>query len=378
MSMLLFNCNSSARGLHCYGRIALAQGEKKEDIMRKIGIGVVAAFLLAGAMVLVTQMKEDVKFTEVTTTVTYASGQAITSSQVSASPAPTEEVVNLSWKAKKSQVKAGKKVTFKVANNNMVLDSSKVTWSVSKTNCASISKKGVLKGKQIGKVKVTAKYKGKSIVCRVEVKPKKIIGLDAGHQSRGNSGTEPVGPGASTYKAKVAGGTRGVASGVPEYKFTLTIAKKLKAQLIKKGYGVVMTRTKNDVNITNKERAVKINESGADICIRIHGDGGVSSARGASMLYPSTSNPYVGHLSSKSYKLSKAILDAYCESTGISKRGCVKRDDLTGTNWSTVPVTLIELGFMTNATEDRYMQSADGQNAMVAGIVKGIDNYYGY
>lgn len=300
---------------------------------------------------------------------------------VTTTPAVTktpEQKVAVTWGRKTASVKAGKKYTFQVNADGKKVAGTNVTWSVSNTKYATITKKGVLKGKQVGTVTVKAKYAETTLRCKVKIKPKKIIGIDAGHQAFANSGLEPVGPGSSTMKAKVAGGTCGVSSKVPEYQFTLTIAKTLKKELVSRGYQVVMTRTKNDVNISNKERAVKINESGADICIRLHGDGGASSAKGASALYPSTKNPYVGKLSKKSLKLSKSIMSTYCKETGINNRGCVQRDDLTGTNWSTVPVTLIELGFMTNPSEDRYMQSATGQKAMVKGLADGIDDYYGY
>ena len=155
------------------------------------------------------------------------------------------------------------------------------------------------------------------------------------------------------------------------------IAKKLKKELKARGYKVVMTRTKNNVNITNKQRALKLNKK-CDIAIRLHADGASSSsAKGASALYPSTSNPYVSSLSQKSKKLSKCILNAYCDATGISNRGLSQRDDLTGTNWSTIPVTLIELGFMTNSSDDKYMSSKSGQAEMVEGIADGIDDYFG-
>ena len=156
----------------------------------------------------------------------------------------------------------------------------------------------------------------------------------------------------------------------------MDIAKALKKELINRGYDVVMTRTTNDINISNKERAQKINKSGADICIRLHADGGASSAKGASGLYPSGNNPYVSNLSKKSYQLSNKVLKSYCEATGISNRGNIQRDDLIGTNWSTVPVIVLEMGFMTNPTEDKYMQSEDGQKDMVEGIANGIDAYY--
>lgn len=82
-----------------------------------------------------------------------------------------------------------------------------------------------------------------------------IICIDPGHQSRGNNGKEPEGPGSQTMKTKVAGGTGGVVSGVPEYQLTLTIGMMLKLELQNRGYTVVMTRESNDVDISNKERA---------------------------------------------------------------------------------------------------------------------------
>lgn len=207
----------------------------------------------------------------------------------------------------------------------------------------------------------------------------KKVAIDAGHQARGDSSTEPVGSGSSTKKAKVAGGATGVSSKVPEYKMTLNVAKKLKKELTSRGYEVYMIRSSNDVNISNKERAQRANKSGADIYIRLHGDSSTSSGvRGASGLYPSSSNPYVGKLSKSSKRLTKNILSTYCKKTGIRNRGCVVRNDLTGTNWSKIPVTLIEMGFMSNPTEDRNMQNSKFQNKMAKGIANGIDKYFGF
>lgn len=285
--------------------------------------------------------------------------------------------ISISWKKKTKTLKAGKSYTFKVQNNNKkIVAANKIKWTVSNKKYATITQKGTLTGKQVGTVTLKATYAKKTISCKIKITPKKIIGIDAGHQQYGNSGLEPIGPGASTKKPKVAGGTRGVATGIAEYQLNLTIAKSLKKELISRGYSVVMTRTTHNVNITNKERAIKINKSGADICVRIHADGGASSARGACGLYPSPRNPYISKLSKKSLKLSSCVLNSYCKATGIKNRGNVQRDDLTGTNWSTVPVIVLELGFMTNPTEDRYMSSTNGQKTMVKGIADGIDLYY--
>lgn len=207
---------------------------------------------------------------------------------------------------------------------------------------------------------------------------KKIkIAIDAGHQRRANTKLEPIGPGASTRKAKVAGGARGVATKVPEYQLNLSVAKKLQKILQKRGYDVYMIRTSNDVNISNKERALRANKSGADICIRLHADAsGSSKVTGASVLYPSSANRYVKKLSPASKKLSKYIAKAYSKKTGIKNRGIIKRDDLTGTNWSKIPVALVEMGFMTNPTEDRKMQKSSMQTKMATGIADGIDDYF--
>ena len=137
-----------------------------------------------------------------------------------------------------------------------------------------------------------------------------------------------------------------------------------------------MVRRKQNVNISNKQRAQRVNKSGASIYIRLHADAGSSGVKGASALYPSKKNRYVKRLSAKSKKLSKCVLKQYCKATKFKNRGLFQRDDLTGTNWSKIPVTLIEMGFMTNRSEDKKMQKKSYQTRMVKGIANGVDQYF--
>ena len=99
------------------------------------------------------------------------------------------------------------------------------------------------------------------------------VAIDPGHQSKGMYEQEPIGPGSLVKKAKVASGTKGIVTGKPEYELTLEVAKKLRDELIQRGYGVVMIRETHEVALSNKDRADIANASNAEIFIRLHGNG---------------------------------------------------------------------------------------------------------
>ncbi|MBP3718576.1 MAG: N-acetylmuramoyl-L-alanine amidase [Eubacterium sp.] len=218
--------------------------------------------------------------------------------------------------------------------------------------------------------------------AEVMINPKSdiLISIDPGHQSEriDMSALEPNAPGSSEMKAKATGGTTGRFTGVPEYQLNLDISLKLRDKLEEEGYNVIMTREDNDTAISNMERACLANDAGADISIRIHANGSDdSSVSGALAMVGSSSNPNVGVLYDDSYALATNVLDEYCANTGMSNQGVQTTDTMTGINWSQVPVMILEMGYMTNQTDDTNMQNADYQTKMVEGIVFGINKYFG-
>jgi N-acetylmuramoyl-L-alanine amidase len=86
-------------------------------------------------------------------------------------------------------------------------------------------------------------------------------------------------------------------------------------------------------------------------------------------------NAYNGNLYEESRRLADCVLNAYTQKTGIDCEYVWETDSMSGINWAQVPVTIIEMGYMTNADEDLLMQDPQFQEKMTDGIADGIDAY---
>lgn len=203
-----------------------------------------------------------------------------------------------------------------------------------------------------------------------------LIVIDPGHQRKGNYEKEPNGPGSDVMKAKVSSGTQGVSTGIPEYKLTLAVSLLIKEELIARGYDVIMTRETHDIDISNVERAVIANEAKAAAFIRVHADSAESSsAKGVMTICQTPDNPYNSEWYEESKKLSDLVLEEVVASTGAKKRRVWETDTMTGINWTTVPTTILEMGFMSNPEEDELMATEEYRKKIAMGVANAIDRY---
>ena len=223
------------------------------------------------------------------------------------------------------------------------------------------------------------KYSGKWLFYNskgINVVP--VVVLDPGHSSDQPGTMVPIGPGADELKEADSLGTRGIVTRVYEYQFTFNIAKKLKTQLEARGYKVILTRNSNKGVYTCIDRAEVANKNKADAFIRIHANGSSNRSRtGAMTICITKENPYIPGMYKSSKVLSEVLLSNYLAAVGsIKSEGIWETDTMTGNNWSKVPTTLVEMGYMTNAQEDKKMQDAAFQKKIVKGLADGIEAYF--
>lgn len=207
----------------------------------------------------------------------------------------------------------------------------------------------------------------------------RIIVIDAGHQLKGSNKQEPNGPGSEIMKSEVSYGSTGAFTGQLEYELNLQVALLLRDELIRRGYSVVMIRETNNVQISNMNRAQIANKYRADAFIRIHANGWTDPAmKGAKTICQSARNPYpdcAAHYM-RSRLLSSVILEEFCAYTDMDLLPVFEADDNTGTNWSQVPTTIVEMGFLSNKEDDSLMRTETFRSEAAVGIANGLDAYF--
>jgi len=206
-----------------------------------------------------------------------------------------------------------------------------------------------------------------------------VVVIDPGHDARANLATEPIGPGSSARKIKDGGGTHGVVTGVREPDLTLEVSLRLRRLLRAAGVRVVMTRTRTSgASMGNIARARIANDAGAALFLRVHADGASSaSARGTHTLTPALRRGWTDDVYASSRRAATLVQTELVRTLGFPNRGIQERSDFTGFNWADVPVILVEMGFMTNPTEDRALARPTVRQRAALGLCRGTLRFLG-
>lgn len=202
-----------------------------------------------------------------------------------------------------------------------------------------------------------------------------VIGIDPGHQLIPDAGLEEIAPNVERTKQRQSPGGTGVKTGTREHRINLMVAEKLRDLLSAQGASVIMTRQSADVSLSNKERALMMNEAGVDVWVRLHCDS-ASSAResGARVLIPSRT--YNAAVYRESFLLGSCLQQSFADATGASMMPLRALMDQTGFNWSSSPVAAIEMGMLSNPQEDIRLNRDSYQNSCAAGIFNGLVAYF--
>ncbi|ETI91237.1 N-acetylmuramoyl-L-alanine amidase [Clostridium butyricum] len=181
--------------------------------------------------------------------------------------------------------------------------------------------------------------------------------------------TVVIDPGHGGYDA----GSVGI-NGTIEKNATLSISLKLGAILEKKGFNVVYTRESDNVTwpSDNKKdlaaRAAIANEASADIFISIHlNTFKMEEVRGT--------ETYYNRVSTEGKKIAELIQNKIVKDVRSKDRGA-QPGNFSVLKKVSAPAVLIELGYISNKSEESLLNSRSYQNKISGAIADGIYAYF--
>ncbi len=148
-----------------------------------------------------------------------------------------------------------------------------------------------------------------------------------------------------------------------EKDINLAVAHKVAALLQQRGIGVILTRSQ-DRFIELEERAAIANQHNADLFVSIHSDSAPNrSVEGFTV--------YVARGASSDSRQAAQAIQRSMSGTGSDNHGVREADYRVLVN-TTCPAVLVELGYLSNATDARRLQDNGFQSRLAQAITDGI------
>ena len=259
----------------------------------------------------------------------------------------------------------------------------RVIYASSDPAVATVDESGVITAVGVGTATITgtaaasAKAVNTCKVCVIEPGSARmaglIIGINPGHQIKTIKKQYPLAPGSSETAYGVKTGACGRWTRVNEYETNLAIGLELMRILTEQGATVVITRTTNDVMLTNIDRAKMLNKAGVDVALQLHCNSSHNKTHEGLSGYIRTTGDWVA----ESRALSKALCREMSAATGAVNLGVKIQNKYMSLNWTTTPSVLLEMGYLSNKKEDRLLASDDYRQKMAQGICEGLCRYFG-
>jgi N-acetylmuramoyl-L-alanine amidase len=213
----------------------------------------------------------------------------------------------------------------------------------------------------------------------------RTVVLDPGHNGRNGAHPERIGrqvhAGGGMYKACNTTGSV-TASGYPESRFNLAVARE--AARILRGRGATVTLTRRSdrgVGPCVTRRARIANRAQADAAVSIHADGGPPGGRGFHVIRPMLIEGLTDDVHRPSRRLGRLMRAAYEQRTGLPRAtyvggdGLVARSDLGGLRLADVPAVFVETLNLRNATDAARAESPRSRRRIARGIADGVTRF---
>lgn len=198
-----------------------------------------------------------------------------------------------------------------------------------------------------------------------------VVVIDPGHPSEVSSGAV-------------------VQNGTTEVAVAWAVAVRLRRELERRGYQVLLTKARERELVRNRERAEIANRAGAALMIRLHCD--ATSDSGFALYYPDRQGTAHGRTGptreviARSRAAAESLhVDMAADLGAVLKDGGVRGDSrtavgarqgaLTGSIFSEVPVVTVEMVVLSNARDARFIRNDAGQERMALALANGVERF---